>query len=87
MANWQLMLAKVGPVIAQRDSVVKRLFDLKDDGLMAFTIDEGTDERKAGCTFFAHGKSAELSQAPGDGISDQHSNKPCSSYKKNCQLK
>ena len=87
MTSWQLMLAKVGPVIAQRDSVVKRLFELKDNGQIAFTIDEGTNDRKAGCTFFAHRTSAELSQAPGDGISDQYSNKLCSSCGKNWPLK
>ncbi len=37
------MLAKVGLVIAQRDGVVKRLFEMKEYEQTAFAIDERTD--------------------------------------------
>lgn len=50
------MLAKVGPVIAQRDGVVKRLFEMKEYEQTAFAIDEGTDGRKRPAVRFLHNR-------------------------------
>ena len=66
------MLIKVGPVIAQRDCVVKRQFELKKYGQIEFTIDGGTGNRKTGCSFFEQGKPTGFSKVSGNGI-----NEPC----------
>lgn len=50
------MLGKVGPVIAQRDSVVKRLFGRKEDGQMKTLKHAGVDSYRAILHFFCTGR-------------------------------